>query len=103
MKHLALTVNGTPMQAPTEIPKGGTNMLNKVLSVGLTLVLVFAVLFALLTVIQGGIQWTMSGGDKTKVEQARMRIVFGILGLLLIIGSFFIINFVYGLFGLSPL
>lgn len=102
MKHLALTVNGTPMPAP-HVPTGGVDMLNQVISVGLTLVFGFAALFALYTLLRGGIQWAASGGDKTKVEQARMRIVYGILGLLLVIGAFFVINLVYGLFGLNPL
>lgn len=101
MKYLSLSINGTPMAAPPQIPQGGTDTLNKILSLGLTLVFVFAALFALYTSIRGGIQWSMSGGDKQKIEQARMRIIYGILGLLLILGAFLIVNFVYGLFGLN--
>lgn len=93
------------MAAPSEIERFDDGMLslNNILGIGLVLVFVFAALFAIYIIIRGGIQWSMSGGDKQKIEQARMRIVYGIMGLLLILFSFLIVNFVYGLFGLNSL
>lgn len=99
MNYLALTINGTPMQAPPTIPTGGLNMLEGILGNGLVLAMVFAAIFALFIILRGGIQWIASGGEKGKVEQARMRIIYGILGLLLVFVSYAIINLVLGLFG----
>ena len=101
MNQLALTINGTPMDKPSGIPDSGGTSLQTIVGNGLTIIMVFAAFFALFILIRGGIQWTMSGGEKGKIEQARMRIIYGILGLLLVFFSFFIMNFVLGLFNLT--
>lgn len=103
MQYLALTINGTPMEAPTQIPGGGSDVLNSVLSNALVIFLVFAALFAGFVFIRGGLEWILSGGDKQKIEQARQRLVYGIMGLLLVLLSFFVVNFVFKLFSLDPL
>ena len=103
MEYLALTINGTPIEAPTQIPNGGTGILNAVMSNALTIFLIFAALFAGFVFIRGGIEWISSGGDKQKIEQARQRLVYGILGLILVLLSFFVVNFVFKLFSLDPL
>lgn len=47
--------------------------------------------------IYGGIKWVMSGGDKAGVEAARNHIVAAIVGLVIIVGAFLIINIVFTL------
>lgn len=69
----------------------------------ITLIFVIATLIALAFLIFGGIQWILSGGDKTKVEAARGTIVAALVGLVIVFLAFFIINFLLTIFGLNNL
>jgi len=102
MKQLALSINGTPISAPNGIPTGGfdTNGTN-IIQFALTLLFIFAVILALIFAIYSGIQWTMSGGDKQKIQQARLRITFAIVGLIVVFLAFLIVNLVGGFLGVK--
>lgn len=65
------------------------------------LLLIIAVIIAVFFLIYGGIKWITSGGDKTAVEGARNHIVAAIVGLLIALLAFFIVNFVMGLLGMQ--
>ena len=58
----------------------------------ITFVFVIAVILALGFLIYGGIRWITSGGDKAGVETARNTIIAAIIGLLIVVLSYFIIN-----------
>ncbi len=95
MKELALTINGTPIPVPGGIPSGGfgTSGINAI-QVALTTLFVLADVAALAFVIFAGIQWVMSGGDKQKIQSARNRLIYSIIGLIVITLSFFIVKVV---------
>lgn len=95
MKELALILNGTSIPAPTGIPSGGfdTSGIN-IIQVALTILFILADVAALAFVIYAGIQWAMSGGDKQKIQSARNRLVYSIIGLIVISISFFIVQVV---------
>lgn len=100
MHYLALTVPGYgQVHAPSEIPGGG-GMLTLLGSTQAMTLLVFVIasVIALFFMIWGGIQWIMSEGDKSKVQAARMRITYALIGLVLMFLSFFIVNLVGHLF-----
>jgi len=78
-----------------------TKDLGKVLGFVVTIAFVIAILIALLFLLWGGIKWITSGGDKAGVEAARSQIIAAIVGLIIVFLSFFILNLVLGLFGLS--
>lgn len=67
----------------------------------ITIAFVLAVVIALGFLVYGGIKWITSGGDKTAVEAARNTIVAAIVGLVIVFLSYFILNIVLGLFGIS--
>lgn len=67
----------------------------------ITILLILAIIIALLFLIYGGIKWVLSGGDKTAVEGARNHIIAAIVGLVIALLAFFIVQFALGLFGLS--
>lgn len=56
--------------------------------------LMFVGLFALAIFIMGGFKLIHSGGDPKKLEGARHSFVFGIVGLLIVLLSFAIINII---------
>lgn len=67
----------------------------------IVLLLIIAVVISLFFLIYGGIKWIMSGGDKTAVEGARNHIVAAIVGLVIALLAFFVLNFVGRFFGVD--
>ena len=95
---LALTIGGTPIEAPPQIPTGG---LPQAYATGSNLILlayVIATILALSFLIWGGIRWVTSSGDKTKVQAARNTLLYAIIGLIIIFLSYFIINIITFIF-----
>lgn len=72
-----------------------------IISNTILVIFIVAALIALLFLIWGGIKWVMSGGDKAKVETARSTIIAALIGLVVTFLSFFILQLILGLFGLS--
>lgn len=56
--------------------------------------LLFAGIVALFMIILGGIKFLTSGGDPKQVEGARNTLTWAIVGLILILLSFFILNLI---------
>jgi TRAP-type C4-dicarboxylate transport system permease small subunit len=103
MKLLALQIpdaNGNPIniQGAGGMPQGGVNELPNAINGVFNLLLLAAVLLSLMFLIWGGINWMMSEGDKQKISQARQKIVYSILGLIIAFAAFLIINTVYAFF-----
>lgn len=61
----------------------------------ITLLFVVGIIIAIAFLIYGGIKWILSGGDKAGVEAARNHIIAAIVGLIIVIAAFFIINIVF--------
>lgn len=57
-----------------------------------TAALLFSGIVALFFVIFAGFKYVQSGGDQKQVESARKTLTFAIIGLVLILMSFFIMN-----------
>jgi hypothetical protein len=83
------------------MPSGGLSDFKDILSWGTTMFLIAAVIIAVFILILAGIQWTTSGGDKEKVQSARNKIVYTIIGLIIIFGAFMIINIIGFLFDVN--
>lgn len=80
---------------PGAIPSNTT--LNSIIQFIITLMIVAGTIIAIAFLIYGGIKWVMSGGDKSGVEAARNHIVAAIVGLVIILGAFLILNIVWTL------
>ena len=59
-----------------------------------------ALLFVIYFVL-GAYEWISSGGDKGKLEKARNRMMYGILGMILIVGSYSLIGLLSGIIGID--
>ena len=98
MDYLALTLpGGKNIEPPGDLPSGGIDTLSSAISAGITIMMITAILASLIFLVLGGIQWTSSGGDKGKIAAARAKLTFAIIGLIVAIGAFGIVN-VFGTF-----
>lgn len=101
IKELALSVSDYNIPAPGGVPTGGRDILQKIIQLGITLSILAVIIIALFVLIIGGIQWITSGGDKQKLQQARLRIIFAIIGLIVALLAFFVINLIFGFLGVK--
>ncbi|OGH14501.1 MAG: hypothetical protein A3H50_01865 [Candidatus Levybacteria bacterium RIFCSPLOWO2_02_FULL_37_10] len=98
---LALTIGGNTINPPGGVPQGGADTLSKIIQAGITLFFIAAILLALVYLIQGGIQWMTSGGNKQLIDQARLRITYAVIGLIIVFAAFFLVNVVGGFFNIK--
>lgn len=104
MDYLALTLpGGKTVQPPSQVPTGGLDTLSNGISVALTFMVIIAVVLSLFFLVYGGVQWTASGGDKGKITAARAKITYALIGLIVAVTSFFLINFIGNFFGVNLL
>ncbi len=94
MKYFALEIPGVGKINPpnTEIPTGGLITLSKILTVGVEFIFVAAILLSLAFLIYGGFLWMTSEGNKQTLENARKTLTFSIIGLVIVLLSFAVIN-----------
>lgn len=108
MRLLALSIDNptgggsTTIQTPNGVPMGSLYGGGRaLLQNGLTLFLVGVAILALFIFIWGGIGWITSGGDKTKVQNARNKMLYSIIGLIIAFLAFFIVSLIGTLFGVD--
>ena len=94
MKELALQIEGVGKIIPpnNEIPTGGLTTLSKILTVGVNFIFIAAILLTLVFLLYGGFLWMTSEGNKQTLENARKTLTFAIIGLVIVLLSFAIIN-----------
>lgn len=104
MNDLALKIGGTPfptikaVQHLSDIGPFGQNFWQ----VTIQLLIFTAVIVVIFILVWSGIQWITSGGDKQKLQAARSRLTYAIIGIIIIFLSFFIVSIV-GIFFNVPL
>ncbi len=62
---------------------------------------IIGIIIAVAFLIYGGIKWILSGGDEKQVEAARNHIIAAIVGLIIVVGAFFIISVVFSILGVA--
>ena len=67
------------------------------------LILVFASIWTLFQLLQGGLEWISSGGDKTGVENARNRITNALLGLFIVFAAWTIYLLILRFLGIGSI
>lgn len=103
MQYLSLSLPGpggesVNFKPPAGILTGGPTTLGNIIGTGFALALFIGTIVSLFMLIWGGFNWIMSEGDKQRIAQARQRLVFAILGLIIMFLSFLIINVIYVMF-----
>ncbi len=103
MDFLALNIGDYNITAPENVPTGGKGTFENALGVGINILFLIAILLCLLYLIWGGIDWSRSEGDKQKVDSAKKRVTYAIVGLIIVFLAFFIIRVIGSVFGVSNL
>lgn len=107
MKYLTLTIpgesGGQTISAPGNIPTGGLGETSVILRNAIALVLATTGFLAIVFIIWAGIGFILSGGDKTKIQAARNKLTYAIVGLVLTLLSFLIVMIIQFLFGVKLL
>ncbi len=89
-----------PLAIPTGIPVGGLQTSGMALiHVALGWFLYIGITIAVVVTIFSGIQWIMSRGDAIKIAEIRRRIFFIVIGVVLIVLAYFIMNLVVKILG----
>ncbi len=69
----------------------------------ISLALIIGAVIFFFTLIMGGIQWISSGGDKQSLEEAKSKVTNAIVGLVIMLAIFAIINLIQYFFHISIL
>lgn len=103
MKKLTLSIPGYgEITPPPNIPSGADAPSN-ILQFSVNLLSIAVVIAAVIFVLWGGILWITSQGDKAKVDKARHTIMYAIIGVVIMILAFIIIQIIGTLLGVSYL
>lgn len=79
----------------------GGKSLGAIISTMVAALILFGFLAAMLLLITGSLSWITSGGDKTKLEAAREKIINAIVGLIILASVWAMITIVGQLVGLD--
>jgi len=95
MSYLSLTLPGSQtITAPNGIPSGGIDLVSTIFSNALTIMIILCIVLALIFIVYAGIQWITSGGDKTKLQAARAKLTWAIVGIIIALAAFFIVSLI---------
>lgn len=87
---LAQATNNSSIQISR--PDVGYSNISDFLNASIRLIFIAALLLALVMLVWGAVEWILSGGDKTKLETARGRIIHALVGLAILAVAFAIIQ-----------
>ncbi len=93
------------IDAPPGIPTGGLGQGEtgqKLIQLGIEAMFVAVVILTIIFLLVSGIQWIMSGGDKEKIQKAKNRLTYSIIGLIVAASAFLIVRTVITLLGGTP-
>lgn len=82
-------------------PAAGIKDLGKLLSSGVQVAMIVAAILTFAFLVWGGIQWILSGGDKTQTQAARDRITMALVGLGIVAAAWALMKVVGYFFGID--
>ena len=101
MKELAqLRLPGNyTINAPGGIPSSGLATGENILTALVNLIFILAFVLGIIFLVLGGIRWITSAGDPKGIEAARKQITYAIIGMIIVVLAYFIINTVGNFLG----
>lgn len=82
-------------------PAAGVKDIGKLLSSGIQVAMVIAAILTFAFLVWGGIQWILSGGDKTQTQAARDRITMALVGLGIVAAAWALMKVIGYFFGVD--
>jgi hypothetical protein len=87
---------------PKGIPSGGLDDVGGgLLTVGYEYLFYLAIFLAIIFLLFSGIQMITSGGDAIKLAAARRRLIYAIVGLVIVLLAFWIVSIVFQVVGVD--
>ena len=83
----------------TNLAGGNASNLESVVTDVINVILYIVGILSVVMIILGGIQYTTSAGDQAKVTKAKNTILYGIVGLVIAVLAYAIVNFVLSKLG----
>lgn len=103
MKLLSLTIDNTRIPVPPSLPSGGLDTVgNNIIQVVFNYFSLGVGIVAMIFIMYAGIQMIISGGDKQKLQAARNRLTYAIVGFIIVICAFVIVNMIILILGGNP-
>lgn len=112
MKLIALTLPTGEDSAPTSVPvpsglpriaTGGLrDSIGPMISTVLNFLFIAGVVLAVIFILVAGIRYITSQGEPQKIAEARQSLMYAIIGLVIVIASYFIVSGVLFLVGAQP-
>lgn len=82
-------------------PTTGVKDIGKLLSAGIQVSMIIASILTFTFLVWGGIQWILSGGDKTQTQAARDRITMALVGLGIVAAAWALMKIIGYFFGVD--
>lgn len=105
MTELAqIQLPGGSLQVPTGIQHLQGNLPEtgkRVFQLSLDLLFYFAAILAIISIVISGIQWITSVGDPSKIASAKKRLLYSIIGLVVVAGAFLIVKVILSILGVE--
>ncbi len=90
-----------PIVIDVEKPDNAPEGLGPLISAGINAVIIIAGLLVFVYLVWGGIEWLTSGGDKEKYESARNRITAAVIGLVIVVAAYAIMQLIGTFLGIN--
>lgn len=100
-KLISLSAGDYTVNPPSGVPTSGN--IGNLISWGVTALLSFGIVLTLVFLMYGGILWITSQGDKQKVQKARDMLMYVVMGIVIMLLSFFIVELIGYFFGVNLL
>jgi len=98
---------GPPLQGVgtwgNKSPEGSSSLFESILSNIIGVLTIIAIIWFVFVLITGAIGWISAGGDKQALENSRKKIVNGLIGLIIVIASVFLISLIGSLIGIPDI
>ncbi len=88
------TAGQNAQEGLTSVNPGANDDLNAMLSTLFSMVFGIIGVVAVIMIIIGGVNYTVSQGDSQKLQKSKSTILYGIIGLVIVLLAFAIVNFV---------